>query len=111
MNYLKLVHNLYVAKPYNSGHFGGRTLSLARAIPWHRVRRRRATSNLAPSAGLVAATVRYRCLQVLLNGLLLGAELEKVSSHHHGFERAPGLDHVVLCERGLAFFRRLWARC
>lgn len=52
-----------------------------------------------------------RCLEVLLNGLLLGAELEEVSSHDHGFEGAPCLDHVVLCERGLAFSWRLWARC
>ncbi len=29
-----------------------------------------------------------RCLEVLLNGLLLGAELEEVSSHDHGFEAA-----------------------
>lgn len=52
-----------------------------------------------------------RCLAVLWNGLLLGAELEEVSSHDHGFEGVPCLNHVVLCERGLAFFRRLWARC
>ncbi len=57
------------------------------------------------------ATEPCRWLGVLLNGLLLGAELEEVSSHDHGFEGAPCLDHVVLCERGLAFFRRLWARC
>ncbi len=52
-----------------------------------------------------------RYLEVLVNGLLFGAELEEVSSHDQRFERAPCLDHVVLCERGLAFFRRLWARC
>ncbi len=47
----------------------------------------------------------------LLNGLLFWAELEEVSSHDHSFERVSCLDHVVLGERGLAFFRRLWARC
>lgn len=57
------------------------------------------------------ATVRCQCIEVLLNGLLLGAELEKVSSQDHSFEGVPCLDHVVLCQRGLAFFRRLWARC
>ncbi len=83
-----------VASGYKSGHLG------KDARPWRNY-----------SVAHVRSAVRCRCLEVRFDGLLLGAELEEVFSHDHGFERVPCLDHVVLHQCGLAFFRRLWACC